>query len=80
MKEQGEIILTVSIPGCAACMDRIENLLMRMGCWEKVSFGYPTECGTAVYMFYDKNNKEIDYRRKAKEAREILEGSRYYVI
>lgn len=80
MKPKNEIVLCVQIPECKACRDQIESLLMSMGCWKEICFGYPTLSGSAVTLVCRDDCEGIDFYDRAREAKRILRGYYYLVV
>lgn len=79
-EEEGAIILFVAVPDCSECRSRITDILTNMKCWKDIQIGYPSEYGTAIKLFYDKNDKDTDFWWLAERAKEILQSHCYRVI
>lgn len=74
------IILFVALPDCVACRERIEALMNKMNCWKRVDIGYPSDCGTKLFLYYDKEDKEKDYWKLAEQAKRILQSHGYRIL
>ena len=54
--------------------------MQEMNCWEKVEIGYPTDCGTQIWLYCNKEQEETDYWEYAKRAKRILKSYHYRLI
>ena len=74
------IVLFVALPDCTACSERIQELLDKMNCWERVDIGFSSDHGTKVFLHYNKEDSETDYWELAERAKKILQSYHYRVL